>query len=165
MDIEQLQEYIELVTFANLDELTNIDPLFVKLFRLSQFTIEYLLHSQDYLKLLISKETEKIAKRDKKIKNSDSELAKLRNEIIQLKKENKKRRRIVEEQQRMMEVGANSFYKCPICPSKTFINATYLQAGFSFGLLEFPWNFRALALKKLLFCVGGSVDAYEISAW
>ena len=111
MDIEQLQEYIELVTFANLDELTNIDPLFVKLFRLSQFTIEYLLHSQDYLKLLISKETEKIAKRDKRIKNSDSELAKLRNEIIQLKKENKKRRRIVEEQQRMMEVGANSFYK------------------------------------------------------
>ena len=33
----------------------------------------------------------------------------------------------VEEQQRMMEVGANSFYKCPICPSKTFMNASYLQ--------------------------------------
>ena len=27
-----------------------------------------------------------------------------------------------------MEVGANSFYKCPICPSKSFLNATYLQS-------------------------------------
>jgi hypothetical protein len=34
---------------------------------------------------------------------------------------------LVEEQQRMMEVGSHSFYKCPICPSKTFINSTYLQ--------------------------------------
>ena len=27
----------------------------------------------------------------------------------------------------MMEVGANSYYKCPICPAKTFMSATYLQ--------------------------------------
>jgi hypothetical protein len=128
MDIDQLQEYIELVTYASLDELTDIDPLFVKLFRLSQFTIEYLLHSQDYLKLILQKEKKKISKKDKIVKITEDQINKIKNENILLKKENKKRRRMLEEQQRMMEVGANSFYKCPICPSKSFLNATYLQS-------------------------------------
>ena len=99
MDIDQLQEYIELVTYASLDELTDIDPLFVKLFRLSQFTIEYLLHSQDYLKLLLNKEKQKISKKDKIVKITEEEIKKVKNENILLKKENKKRRRMLEEQQ------------------------------------------------------------------
>ena len=94
-----MQEYIELVTYASLDELTDIDPLFVKLFRLSQYTIEYLLHSQDYLKLILNKEKGKNHKRDKTVKHTEDEMAKVKNENIQLKKENKKRRRMLEEQQ------------------------------------------------------------------
>ena len=46
MDIAALQEHMELVTFANLDEIFDLDPLFVKLFKVAQYTIEYLLHSQ-----------------------------------------------------------------------------------------------------------------------
>ena len=119
-----------MVTYASLDELDSVDPLFVKLFRLSQYTIEYLLHSQEYLKVIMEREKSKTAKKDEKIRFSDSEKEKLRAELVQVKKENKKRRRMIEEYQRMMEVGANSFYKCPICPAKSFINATYLQARF-----------------------------------
>ena len=82
---------------------------------------------QDYLKNSIAKEQRKVRQENRKFKEANLEIEKLRKNIIELKKENKKRRRIVEEQQRMMEVGANSFYKCPICPKKTFMNATYLQ--------------------------------------
>ena len=128
MDIDQLQEHIELVTYASLDELDSVDPLFVKLFRLSQYTIEYLLHSQEYLKVVMDREKGKLGKKDDIIRQNEATQAKLKSELIQVKKENKKRRRMIEEYQRMMEVGANSFYKCPICPSKSFINATYLQS-------------------------------------
>jgi len=128
MDIDQLQEHIELVTYASLDELDSVDPLFVKLFRLSQYTIEYLLHSQDYLKGVMQREKLKLTKKDEVIKSREVTESKLRAELVQVKKENKKRRRMIEEYQRMMEVGANAFYKCPICPSKSFINATYLQS-------------------------------------
>ena len=134
MDITALQEHMELVTFANLDEIFDLDPLFVKLFKIAQYTIEYLLHSQDYLKNSIAKEEKRVRQESRKVRDANFEIEKLKKTIIELKKENKKRRRIVEEQQRMMEVGANSFYKCPICPKKTFMNATYLQVRFKSDL-------------------------------
>jgi len=34
------------VTFCNIDAVADLDPLFCKLFKLSQYIIEYLLHSQ-----------------------------------------------------------------------------------------------------------------------
>ncbi|KAI8921456.1 Iguana/Dzip1-like DAZ-interacting protein N-terminal-domain-containing protein [Entophlyctis helioformis] len=51
VDVPALQEIMENVTFCDIDaeDLRYIDPNFVKLFRLAQMMIEYLLHSQDYL--------------------------------------------------------------------------------------------------------------------
>lgn len=59
MDIPALQQHIELVTFAKLDSLYDIDPLFVKLFQIAQYTLEYLLHSQVPNKVIIEQELTK----------------------------------------------------------------------------------------------------------
>ena len=52
VDLDAIQMHLETLTFCNLreDDLRNLtDPLVIKLFRLAQLTIEYLLHVQDEL--------------------------------------------------------------------------------------------------------------------
>jgi hypothetical protein len=48
VDIESLQEIMENITFCDVDseDLRYVDPNYIKLFKLSQMIIEYLLHSQ-----------------------------------------------------------------------------------------------------------------------
>jgi len=127
MDIAALQQHIELVTFAKLDSLYDIDPLFVKLFQIAQYTLEYLLHSQDFLKNSICEEQKKVEKEKKKHLATMKEVAYLKEQITSLKKTNKQRRQMIADQQRMMQVGSHSFYKCPVCPNRSFMNSTYLQ--------------------------------------
>lgn len=127
MDIPALQQHIELVTFAKLDSLYDIDPLFVKLFQIAQYTLEYLLHSQDFLKNSVCEEQKKVEKEKKKHLATMKEVAHLKEQIGSLKKTNKQRRQMIADQQRMMQVGSHSFYKCPVCPNRSFMNSTYLQ--------------------------------------
>jgi DNA-directed RNA polymerase subunit M/transcription elongation factor TFIIS len=156
MDIPALQQHIELVTFAKLDSLYDIDPLFVKLFQIAQYTLEYLLHSQvksslilsdfiqfqDFLKNSVCEEQKRVEKEKKKHLATMKEVAHLKEQISSLKKTNKQRRQmstlsrrarvlktfiLVADQQRMMQVGSHSFYKCPVCPNRSFMNSTYLQ--------------------------------------
>lgn len=127
MDIPALQQHIELVTFAKLDSLYDIDPLFVKLFQIAQYTLEYLLHSQDFLKNSVCEEQKRVEKEKKKHLATMKEVAHLKEQISSLKKTNKQRRQMIADQQRMMQVGSHSFYKCPVCPNRSFMNSTYLQ--------------------------------------
>ncbi len=109
MDIAALQQHIELVTFAKLDSLYDIDPLFVKLFQIAQYTLEYLLHSQvrfldlmvificlkkDFLKNSICEEQKKVEKEKKKYLATMKEVAYLKEQITSLKKTNKQRRQM-----------------------------------------------------------------------
>jgi len=109
MDIAALQQHIELVTFAKLDSLYDIDPLFVKLFQIAQYTLEYLLHSQvrfldlmvificlkkDFLKNSICEEQKKVEKEKKKHLATMKEVAYLKEQITSLKKTNKQRRQM-----------------------------------------------------------------------
>ena len=85
---------MQLVTFAKLDDVFDIDPLFVKLFRVAQYTIEYLLHSQEYLKNTIANFEKKIAVENAKTAAANAETEKVKKLNIYLKKENKKRRQM-----------------------------------------------------------------------
>ena len=108
MDIPALQQHIELVTFAKLDSLYDIDPLFVKLFQIAQYTLEYLLHSQvksslilsdfiqfqDFLKNSVCEEQKRVEKEKKKHLATMKEVAHLKEQISSLKKTNKQRRQM-----------------------------------------------------------------------
>ena len=108
MDIPALQQHIELVTFAKLDSLYDIDPLFVKLFQIAQYTLEYLLHSQvksslilsdfiqfqDFLKNSVCEEQKRVEKEKKKHLVTMKEVAHLKEQISSLKKTNKQRRQM-----------------------------------------------------------------------
>ncbi|KAJ8310307.1 hypothetical protein KUTeg_012172 [Tegillarca granosa] len=65
LDFNALQDNILNITFCNIEaelDLRMVDPNFVKLFKLAQLTIEYLLHSQEYLTGIVSTSEDKVKK-------------------------------------------------------------------------------------------------------
>ncbi len=51
LDVACLQRNLTNITFCDIEseDLASTDPNFIKLFRLAQLMLEYVLHSQDYL--------------------------------------------------------------------------------------------------------------------
>uniref|UniRef100_H2Z8K9 Cilium assembly protein DZIP1 n=1 Tax=Ciona savignyi TaxID=51511 RepID=H2Z8K9_CIOSA len=126
LDFVTLQENISTVAFCNVDAVSDLDPLFVKLFKLAQFTIEYLLHSQEYLQSVINDMESRVTTTNDEKAAVEAQLVEANAEITKLKQENKKRRKMIEQQQLIIEAGASSYYKCPHC-EKAFMNASFLQ--------------------------------------
>ncbi|XP_071085075.1 cilium assembly protein DZIP1L-like isoform X1 [Haliotis cracherodii] len=130
LDFNALQENIMNITFCNIEtelDLRMVDPNFVKLFKLAQLTIEYLLHSQDYLAGLVASNEEK-AKKEKEDHNElQKQVEKLQQELSDVKKESHKRKKLLMAQQQMMHAGSGSYNKCPYC-TKAFLNSSFLQS-------------------------------------
>lgn len=130
LDFNALQENILNITFCNIEaelDLRMIDPNFVKLFKLSQLTIEYLLHSQEYLTGVVGTFDEKIKAAQEEIAKTKEELEKEKKELADVKKESHKRKKLLIAQQHMIHAGSGSYNKCPFC-SKAFLNSTFLQS-------------------------------------
>ena len=130
IDIFTLQDNIDHITYCNLEaelDTRMMDPNFIKLFKLSQFMIEYLVHSQGYL-------TDVITNIESQLNNAlfqNEEFKKLnekiQKELTEVKKENKKRKKMIETQQTLMSVSSANYHQCSFC-SKVFLNVNYLQA-------------------------------------
>ncbi|CAD5118268.1 DgyrCDS6986 [Dimorphilus gyrociliatus] len=130
LDFQTLQENIMNVTFCNIEseiDTRNVDPNFLKLFKLSQLTIEYLLHSQDYLSGVVTALEEKIEKTNQELSEREGKAEKLQSELHDVKRESHKRKKMLIAQQQIMHAGANSYHKCPYCP-KAFISESFLQS-------------------------------------
>ncbi|CAF0924834.1 unnamed protein product [Brachionus calyciflorus] len=130
LDVYSLQDNIDHITYCNIEsELDTrlIDPNYIKLFKISQFTIEYLVHSQNYLTDVISS----IETQLNTSLNQNEELKKLNDKLSKdlhdVKKENKKRKKMIETQQTLMSVTSANYHQCAYC-SKVFLNVSYLQA-------------------------------------
>nr|CAB3240406.1 zinc finger protein DZIP1L [Phallusia mammillata] len=126
LDFVTLQENISVVTFCNIDAVSDLDPLFSKLFKLSQYTIEYLLHSQEYLQSVVSDLEAKLGDAAKAHEELEHKLDEQNEEMVKLQQENKRRRKMIQQQQLLIESGATSYYQCPHC-EKAFMNASFLQ--------------------------------------
>ena len=86
VDIDTLQAFLENLTFSDLHEgdLRYItDPLIIKLFRITQLTIEYLLFSQEQLAMDLQKVTKRYTEKKRNI-------VKKRKEILQLQEANRR---------------------------------------------------------------------------
>nr|XP_047130717.1 uncharacterized protein LOC101241137 isoform X2 [Hydra vulgaris] len=137
VDVDAIQENIATVTYCNIEyELghDSLDPNFIKLFRLAQLMIEYLLHCQQYLQAsleekqntinLVTEHIQAVQQQEAATKNELN----LRNEMYKkLKKEFNKAKVQIADYQLMIRAGASGQYKCVYC-NKSFVSEFYLSS-------------------------------------
>ncbi|XP_075446967.1 cilium assembly protein DZIP1 isoform X5 [Ascaphus truei] len=132
LDFLTLQTNIMNITFCNVENercphcQNSLDPILLKLFRLAQFTIEYLLHSQEYLTSNLQTLEEKMQATFNETEQMQLKMFKLSEEVKSLKEECKRRKKIISTQQTMINAGTSSYHKCPHC-DKAFMNYSFLQ--------------------------------------
>ncbi|KAK3094724.1 hypothetical protein FSP39_005449 [Pinctada imbricata] len=130
LDFNALQENIMNITFCNIEgelDTRMVDPNFIKLFKLAQLTIEYLLHSQEYLTTVVTGMEEKIKKEEQEHNDTKKLLEKTKQDLSDCKKESHKRKKLLMAQQQLIHAGSGSYNKCPFCP-KAFLNSSFLQS-------------------------------------
>uniref|UniRef100_A0A2I3HTT7 Cilium assembly protein DZIP1 n=1 Tax=Nomascus leucogenys TaxID=61853 RepID=A0A2I3HTT7_NOMLE len=130
VDVLTLQENIMNITFCKLEDekcphcQSGVDPVLLKLIRLAQFTIEYLLHSQEFLTSQLHTLEERLRLSHCDGEQSKKLLTKQAGEIKTLKEECKRRKKMISTQQLMIEAKAN---QCHFC-DKAFMNQAFLQS-------------------------------------
>ncbi|XP_063068371.1 cilium assembly protein DZIP1 isoform X2 [Engraulis encrasicolus] len=133
LDFQTLQDHITGVTFCSVDAercqrcQAPVDASLLKLFRLSQLTVEYLLHSQDYLSLSLQAAEERVQAEQREKEQMQVAFEKRDAELKSLKDELKQRKKIITSQQVMISSGMASYHKCQLC-DKAFMNATFLHS-------------------------------------
>ncbi|XP_040281243.1 zinc finger protein DZIP1 [Bufo bufo] len=133
LDFVTLQENIMGITFCNVENEkcphchSSLDPVLLKLFRLSQYTIEYLLHTQEYLTTNLQTLEGKVSATLAETEQIQAKMAKQAQEVKTLKEECKRRKKIISTQQMLISASAEPYHKCQRC-EKTFMNHSYLQS-------------------------------------
>ncbi|XP_070607593.1 cilium assembly protein DZIP1-like [Erythrolamprus reginae] len=131
MNVAVLQEHLEHVTYCNVGQercprcSCPADPLLLKLLRLAQLCLEYLLHSQNYLSAQLRDSQELLRAADAQRDVLANDVAHGAEQIRLLKVECKRRKKMIATQQRMFQAEATS-QQCQFC-DKAFLNATYLH--------------------------------------
>ncbi|XP_068446652.1 cilium assembly protein DZIP1 [Clinocottus analis] len=151
MDLDVLQEHINGVTFCSLDgELCQrcqspVDPTLIKLLKLAQLTVEWLLHCQGTLTHSLhtleerltaaGREREQLLAQQKKQeeraeaagREHQQLLAQQKEKVKMMTAELKQRTKMITTQQLMLIPQIGSGQKCPHC-DKSFLNPSFLQS-------------------------------------
>lgn len=120
VDVLTLQENIMNITFCKLEDEkcphchSGVDPVLLKLIRLAQLTIEYLMHSQEFLTSQLSLVEERLRLSLIDHEQSKHLLTKQAGEIKLLKDECKRRKKMLSTQQLMIEAKA-TYYQVGDC--------------------------------------------------
>lgn len=132
VDVLTLQENIMNITFCKLEDekcphcQCGVDPVLLKLIRLAQLTIEYLMHSQEFLTAQLRQLEERLRLSLADGEQSKQLLSKQARDIKSLKEECKRRKKMISTQQLMIE-AKTSYYQCHFC-DKAFMNQAFLQS-------------------------------------
>ncbi|ELK16707.1 zinc finger protein DZIP1L isoform X1 [Pteropus alecto] len=133
LDVATLQENIAGVTFCNLDREAcsrcgqPVDPALLKVLRLAQLIIEYLLHCQDCLSASVAQLEARLQASLGQQERGQQELGRQADELKGVREESRRRRKMISTlQQLLLQTGAHSYQMCHLC-DKTFMNATFLR--------------------------------------
>ncbi|XP_030890975.1 zinc finger protein DZIP1L isoform X3 [Leptonychotes weddellii] len=133
LDVAALQENITGVTFCNLDREAcsrcgqPVDPVLLKVLRLAQLIIEYLLHCQDCLSASVAQLEARLQASLGQQQRGQQELGRQADELKGVREESRRRRKMIGTlQQLLLQTGAHSYHACHLC-DKTFMNATFLR--------------------------------------
>ncbi|XP_017751309.1 PREDICTED: zinc finger protein DZIP1L [Rhinopithecus bieti] len=117
LDVATLQENIAGITFCNLDrEVCNrcgqpVDPALLKVLRLAQLIIEYLLHCQDCLSTSIAQLEARLQTSLGQQQRGQQELGRQADELKGVREESRRRRKMISTlQQLLMQTGAHSYH-------------------------------------------------------
>jgi zinc finger protein DZIP1 len=129
VDVGSLQDNLYNVAFCNIDgeEFQGMDPHFMKLFKLAQLTMEYLMYTQQYLNSQVTELQQKLKDVSEEMECCKKELATRNDDLKAVKKENRKRRKAIEAYQEMLSSGATGIHPCPVC-KREFITGDFLQS-------------------------------------
>ncbi|XP_076986337.1 cilium assembly protein DZIP1L-like [Tamandua tetradactyla] len=133
LDVATLQENIAGVTFCSLDREAcsrcgqPVDPALLKVLRLAQLTIEYLLHCQDCLSAGVAQLEARLQASLGQQERGQQELGRRADELKGVREESRRRRKMISAlQQLLLQTGAHGCHPCHLC-DKTFMNATFLR--------------------------------------
>lgn len=117
LDVATLQENISGVTFCNLDRETcsrcgqPVDPALLKVLRLAQLSIEYLLHCQDCLSSSVAQLEARLQASLGQQQRGQQELGRQADELKGVREESRRRRKMISAlQQLLMQTGAHSYH-------------------------------------------------------
>ncbi|KAG8135867.1 hypothetical protein E2320_008860 [Naja naja] len=117
LDLATLQENINSITFCNLDAekcpycQQPVDPVLLKVLKMAQLTIEYLLHSQEYLSMNLALQEEQHQAVLEDCKHIKYDLDKQAEELKGVKEESRRRKKMIATQQLLLQAGANNYHK------------------------------------------------------
>ncbi|KAL3999286.1 cytochrome b [Sarotherodon galilaeus] len=132
LDVDALQEHISMVTFCSLEGercqrcQTPVDPALLKLLRLAQLTVEWLLHCQDFLSLNLRAAEERLSATGREREQLLVQQKKQEEKVKALTAELKQRKKVIRTQQSLLAPRIISSHKCLHC-EKSFLNASFLQ--------------------------------------
>ncbi|KAM8903330.1 cilium assembly protein DZIP1 isoform 1-T2 [Spinachia spinachia] len=132
LDLDALQEHIGSVTFCSLDGErcqrchSPVDPALVKLLRLAQLTVEWLLHCQEFLAHNVRVAEEKLAAAGREREQLLAEQKAQEEQAKALTAELKQRKKLIRAQQSMLAPRMAGGQKCLHC-DKSFLNSSFLQ--------------------------------------
>lgn len=106
---------------------SEVDPLLLKLIRLAQLTIEYLVHSQEFLTSQLSVVEERLHLSLSGYEQNKQLLTKQAEDIRLLKQESRRKKKMLSVQQLMIGQTQANHYQCRFC-DKAFMNQAFLQS-------------------------------------
>lgn len=119
LDVDVLQEHIGTVTFCSLEGercqrcQSPVDPALIKLFRLAQLTVEWLLHCQEFLALSVRTAEERVAAAEREREQLLAQQRKQEEKVKALSTELKQRKKVIRTQQSMLTPRLLSGHKVP----------------------------------------------------
>ncbi|KAM4537761.1 LOW QUALITY PROTEIN: cilium assembly protein DZIP1 [Fundulus diaphanus] len=136
LDVDALQEHVSAVTFCSLDGercqrcQSPVDPAMIKLLRLAQLTVEWVLHCQEFLSLNLRAAEERLVaaggEREQLLAQHKKQEEKQEEKVKALMAELKQRKKVIKTQQSLLAPRIISSNKCLHC-DKSFLNSSFLQ--------------------------------------
>ncbi|KAM6127542.1 LOW QUALITY PROTEIN: cilium assembly protein DZIP1L [Phoenicopterus ruber ruber] len=133
VDVAALQEHIAGVTFCNLDGERcphcgqPADPVLLKVLRMAQLSIEYLLHCQERLGTSLATHAQRLQAAHAELACTQQQAAEQAAQLRGAKEESRRWKKLIATQQLLLQAGPDTYCKCHLC-DKAFMNDSFLQA-------------------------------------
>ncbi|KAM6261104.1 cilium assembly protein DZIP1L [Spheniscus humboldti] len=133
VDVAVLQEHIAGVMFCNLDGERcphcgqPADLVLLKVLRMAQLSIEYLLHCQERLGTSLAMHAQHLQAAHAKLACTQQQAAEQAAQLQGAKEESRRWKKLIATQQLLLQAGPNTYCKCHLC-DKAFMNNSFVQA-------------------------------------
>ncbi|OPJ86825.1 zinc finger protein DZIP1L [Patagioenas fasciata monilis] len=133
VDVAVLQEHITAITFCNLDGERcphcgrPADPVLLKVLRMAQLSIEYLLHCQERLGTSLATHAQHLQATRTELARRQEQAAEQAAQLRGAKEESRRWKKLMITQQLLLRAGPSTCCKCHLC-DKAFVDGSFLQA-------------------------------------